>query len=104
MQIIGANGQGLANAILFVAFTKKVRTHLWESMKFLCWRVRRVAVSCCPGNKPVASRASYDRISGQSDEGFGESDTIVSDSGSKYGLEDSNLSVKTQLQEFQSHS
>lgn len=104
MQVIGANGQGLANAILFVGFTKKVRTCLWEFTKSVYWRLRGEAVSCCSGNKPVVSRVGYDQLNHQSDEGFGESDTILSDSGSKYGLEDSDLLTKTPLREFQSHS
>ena len=104
MQIIGVNGQGLANAILFVGFTKKVRSCLWDSTKSLCRRLRGEAVYSFSETKPVACKSDYDKLSDQSDEGFGESDTIVSNSGSKYGLDGGNLLVKTPLQEFQSRS
>lgn len=104
-QIIGANGQGLANAILFVGFTKSVRTRLWESARSLCWRLRSVAMSCCSKNSQDTSRTDYDQLYDENDKGIGEDDTdstIVNDHGSKYGLADGELSVTTSLQEFQS--
>lgn len=83
IQVIGANGQGLANAILFCGFTKKVRKRLWMSARARWLKLKRL-LCCCSATKlgtSMSNSSEYDELV-DSDNVNGENN-----SGSKSGTE-----------------
>lgn len=110
MQVIGANGQGLANAILFCGFTKKVRKRLLTSARARCLHLKRLCCYCrCSAAKwrtSVSSSSDYDELV-DSDDLDKRNDSSRNGTESQYGLlgDFSNTSIScNSLQDSQSQS
>ena len=110
MQVIGANGQGLANAIFFCGFTKKVRKRLLTSARARCLHLKRLCCCCrCSAAKwrtSVSSSSDYDELV-DSDDLDKRNDSSRNGTESQYGLlgDFSNTSIScNSLQDSQSQS
>ena len=86
LQNIGTNAQGLANAILFCAFTTKVRKTLWKCFLSHLVRLRRC---CCCGkrtNHSATANSDYDKLHESDDENICTDEAYISgETGKSYG-------------------